>query len=170
MASQFEMYQNVVPLVAPIDGTTGTVATGYLDMGTFHRGTLFIYFGVVTSTTDTDTVTVTLECSSASTSDASEEAIPFQYRLSGTVAIGNTWGAVGSATSAGLSLGASTVFDGKCLGIDIDPSVFVGHMPEAKYVRAQVTPSAAYSVMLYSAFAVTEPRYRQTTMVVATVT
>ena len=170
MASQFEMYQNVVPLVAPIDGTTGTVATGYLNMGTFHRGTLFIYFGVVTSTTDTDTVTVTLECSSASASNASEEAVPFQYRYSAAFATGNTWSAVTAATSAGASLGASTVFDGFMVGIDIDPSVLVGHMPEAKYVRAQLTPSAAYSVMLYSSFAVTEPRYRQTTMVVATVT
>jgi len=170
MASQFEMYENVVPLVAPVDGTTGSPATPYLNMGTFHRATLFVYFGVVTSSTDTDTLTITLECSSASTSDAAEEAVPFQYRYSAAFATGNTWSAVTAATSAGASLGASTVFDGFMVGIDINPSVLVGHMPQAKYVRAQLTPSAAYSALNYAVFAATEPRYRQTTMVVATVT
>jgi hypothetical protein len=124
----------------------------------------------VTSTTATDTLTVTLEASTASTSDASEEAVPFNYRYSAAVATGNTWSAVTAATSAGASLGASTVFDGFMLMVDVDPGVIVGLKPDARYVRLQFTPSAAYSVLNYAVLGFADARYKQTTMKVQTVT
>ena len=89
MSNVLGMYENIIPLVAPVDGTTGSPATPYIDLQESHHATFLMYFGVVTSTTATDTMTVTLEASTASTSDASEEAIPFNYRYSAAVATGN---------------------------------------------------------------------------------
>lgn len=169
MASQLGFYENIVPLVAPIDGTTGSPASPYLDIQSANRASILVYFGVVTSTTATDTLTITLEASTASTSNAGEEAIPFLYRVSDTVAGGNTWGAVTAATSDGVSMGASTAFDGYAILIDVDPAA-VAQKTDARWVRVQLTPSAAYSVLLYTVIGFIEPRYKMTTMVKATVT
>jgi len=170
MATAFGMYENIVPLVAPIDGTTSTPQTTYLDLASAHRASILLYFGVVTSTTATDTLTVTLEASTASTSNAGEEAVAFDYRLSAAFATGNDWGAVTAATSAGLSMGASTVFDGMMLHVDIDPAAITAKKPDARYVRLVLTPDNAYSVILYTVIGFIKPRYAQTTMIKATVT
>ena len=170
MSNVLGMYENIIPLVAPVDGTTSSPATPYIDLKPGHHATFLVYFGVVTSDTATDTLTVTLEASTASTSDASEEAIPFNYRVSAAFAAGNTWGAVTAATSAGVSLGASTVFDGFMLLVDVDPSVVVGLKPDARYVRLQLTPSAAYSALNYCVIGYADARYKQTTMKIQTVT
>lgn len=170
MATHFGMYENIVPLVAPVDGTTSSPATPYLDIQSANRASILLYFGVVTSSTATDTLTVTLEASTASTSNAGEEAVGFFYRVSDTVAGGNTWGAVTEATSDGVSMGASTVFDGYALLVDIDPQAIAAKKPDARWVRLQLTPSAAYSAILYTVIGFIDPRYRQTTMIKATVT
>jgi hypothetical protein len=164
------MYENIIPLVAPVDGTTTSPASPYIDLQASHHATFLVYFGVVTSTTDTDTMTVTLEASTASTSDASEEAIPFNYRYSAAHATSNTWSAVTAATSAGVSMGASDAFDGFMLLVDVDEGVLVGLKPDARWVRLQLTPSAAYSVLNYCSLGFADARYKQTTMKVQTVT
>jgi len=163
-------YENIVPLVAPIDGGAGSPATPYLDLKGANTATILIYFGVVTSVTATDTLTVTVEASSASTSNASETAIAFNYRLSDTVAGGNTWGAYSAATSAGLSMGASTVFDGFALEISLDPAAVQAAHAGARWVRAVLTPSAAFSVLLYTVIGFIQPTDRATTMQTQTVT
>jgi hypothetical protein len=171
MATHLGMFENIVPLVAPVDGTTGNPIQGqYLDLASANRASFIVYFGVVTSTTATDTMLLTLEASTASSSNAGEEAMAFNYRQSVAMATGNTWGAVTAATSAGLDLGASTVFDGFALIIDVDPQLIVAKKPDARWVRLVLTPSAAYSVVLYTIIGFIEPRYKQTTMVVGSVT
>ena len=170
MATNLGLYDNIVPLLAPADQTTTTpVQGGYLDISSANRASILIQFGTVTSSTATDTVTVTLEASTASTSNAGEEAIPFTYRVSGSIAGGNTWGAVTAATSDGFSLGASTVFDNMAVIIDIDPAA-VAQKADARWVRAVLTESAAYSAMNVAMIGFIEPRYRQTTMIVGSVT
>lgn len=170
MATAFGEYENVVPLVAPVDGTTGSPASPYLDIQSAHRASFLLYFGVVTSSTATDTLTVTLEASTASASNATEEAVAFQYRVSDTFAGGNTWGAITDATSDGVSMGASTVFDGFALMVDVDPQAITAKKPDARYVRLQLTPSGAYSAILYTVIGFIAPRYKGTTMIKATVT
>jgi hypothetical protein len=171
MATDLVMYENIVPLVAPVDGTTTNPILGeYLDIASANRAAILVYFGVVTSSTATDTMTLTLEASTASTSNAGEEAIPFNYRLSVAKATGNTWGAVTAATSAGVALGASTVFDGFAILIDIDPAIVVGLKPDARYVRVVFTEDNAYSAVNYTIVGFLDPRYKQTTMITASVT
>lgn len=171
MATALGLYENIVPLVAPVDGTTGNPIQGtYLDIASANRAAILVYFGVVTSATATDTMTLTLEASTASTSNASEEAIPFNYRVSAAFATGNTWGAVTAATSAGVALGASTVFDGFAVLIDIDPAAVVALKPDARWVRVVLSEDNAYSAVLYTMIGFINPRYKQTTMIAATVT
>lgn len=170
MATKFGMYENIVPLLAPVDNTSSQLVTPYLDLQSANRASFLIYFGVVTSATATDTLTITVEASTASTSNASEEAIAFQYRTSVAFATGNTWGAVTDATSAGFSMGASTVFDGFALQIDIDPQAVVAKKPDARYVRVIGTHADAYSALNVCAIGFIDPRYKQTTMIKATVT
>ena len=67
-------------------------------------------------------------------------------------------------------MGASTVFDGFALLIDVDPAAVVTKKPDARYVRLQLTPSAAYSAILYTVIGFIDPRYKQTTMIVGSVT
>ena len=170
MATAFGEYENIVPLLAPFDRAGTLLETPYIDLQSANRASFLLYFGVVTSTTATDTLTLTMEASTASTSNASEEAIAFQYRLSAAFATGNTWGAVTDATSAGVSLGASTVFDGFMVMVDVDPAAVTAKKPDARYVRLVGTHTDAYSVMLVSCTGIVAPRYKQTTMIVATVT
>lgn len=170
MAANFGMFENVVPLLAPFDRAGTLLQTPYLDLKGATRASFLLYFGVVTSTTATDELTMTLEASTASTSNASEEAIPFQYRVSAAFATGNTWGAITDATSAGFSMGASTVFDGFMLMVDLDPAKITLKKEDARYVRLVGTHTDAYSVMLVTCVGIIEPSYKQTTMIVATVT
>jgi len=170
MATKFGMYENVVPLLAPFDRAATLLETPYIDLQSANRASFLLYFGVVTSTTATDTLTLTMEASTASTSNASEEAVAFQYRTSAAFATGNTWSAVTDATSAGVSLGASTVFDGFAIQVDVDPAAICGKKPDARYVRLVGTHTDAYSVMLVTCVGFVDARYKQTTMIVATVT
>ena len=170
MATHLGMYENVVPLLAPFDRAATLLETPYLDLRTANRASFILYFGVVTSTTAADTLTLTMEASTASTSNATEEAVAFDYRVSVAFATGNTWGAVTAATSAGVSLGASTVFDGFMVQVDVDPAAITGKKPTARYVRLVGTHTDAYSVMLVSCVGFIDPRYKGTTMIPATVT
>ncbi|MFA6204287.1 MAG: hypothetical protein WC710_14010 [Gallionella sp.] len=170
MATKFGMYENVIPLLAPFDRAATLLETPYIDLQSANRASFLLYFGVVTSTTATDTLTLTMEASTASTSNASEEAIPFNYRVSVAFATGNTWGAVTAATSAGVSLGASTVFDGFAVLVDVDPAYITEKKPDARYVRLVGTHTDAYSVMLVTCMGFVDPRYKATTMIKATVT
>ena len=171
MTTKLGMYENIVPLLAPADQTTTTpVQGGYLDLQSANRASILILFGTVTSSTATDTCTVTLEASTASTSNATEEAVPFTYRVSDAIATGNTWGAITDATSDGFSLGASTVFDNMAVIIDIDPQAIAAKKADARWVRAVLTESAAYSAMNVAMVGFIDPRYKQLTMVKASVT
>jgi hypothetical protein len=170
MATKFGMYENIVPLFAPLDRAGTLLETPYLDLQSANRASFLLYFGIVTSTTATDTLTLTMEASTASTSNASEEAVAFQYRVSAAFATGNTWGALTDATSAGVSLGASTVFDGFCIQVDVDPGAITAKKPDARWVRLVGTHTDAYSVMLVTCIGFVDSRYKQTTMIVATVT
>ena len=173
MASHLGMYENVVPLLAPIDlATANPVQSNYLDLANANRASFLVYFGVVTSATAADTMLVQLQCSTGTTSNATEEFIDFKYRLSDTFAGGNTWGVATDGTSAGISLGASTVFDGFAILIDVDPAIVAAKMTDARYVRVVATPQGdgAYTVILGSIVGFIDPKYKQTTMQKVTVT
>lgn len=166
MATDFGMYENIFPLIAPKDNATATIAaTPFIDLANAIKCSILIQFGVVTSSTASDVLVINLEASTAATTTAGEN-IAFKYRYSGAVTA-NTWSAVTDATSAGLSL-ASDAFDGLSYLIDINPEEIVAKEDSMRYVRVVMTEADAYSALNVSACAFIKPRYPQTTMVSAT--
>ncbi|HEU4340999.1 MAG TPA: hypothetical protein VFU31_05460 [Candidatus Binatia bacterium] len=160
--------ENVVPLKAPVDSAGTAYATPYLDLKNALHATIFAYFGVVTATSADQNVVVTIEASTSTTSNATEVALAFKYRLSGATGA-NTWGAVTAATSAGVSLDTTTV-DGKMLAIDIDPAAIeAAHgQRDARYVRLVMGIDAGGTVTLNAVWAELDPAYPQTTHLSAT--
>jgi len=156
---------NVVPLKAPVDSAGTAYATPFVDLKNALHATFFWYAGVVTAASADQNVIITMEAATAAASGA-EVAIAFKYRLSGATGA-NTWGAVTSATSAGVSLDTTTV-DGKMLLIDVDPAALEAALADARFVRMVVGIDAGGTVTLNAAFAALDPAYSQATHLSAT--
>jgi hypothetical protein len=144
---------NVIPVLAPVDGSSNPAGTLYVDLDLAHWCTFLVEFGVVTSG-DSSTLTVSVECSTAVTSNATEQAISFRYRLS-SIAGANAWGAITDGTSDGVEVGMAV--DGMAMLIDVDPAAVAAKRANARWVRLWFAHSQ--SVLLYAAQAFVEHRY-----------
>lgn len=133
------------------DEVVATTVSKYVNVSDAHHVTFLIGIG----TLDTATAITVRESSAASTTSA--EAIAFYYRLSGASSAGatDTWGAVTSATTTGVSLTATTD-QGKFLLIDIDPADLTDGDDYLSVVFTATNYSAAMGVQV-AAFL--EPRY-----------
>lgn len=156
--------ENIVPLKAPVDSAGTAFASPFVDLKNALHCTFLVYFGVVTATSADQSITMTVEASTAASS-GSEVAVAFKYRLSGATGA-NTWGAITSATSSGMSI--ATTDDGKMLLIDIDPADLERQLADARYVRYVVGIDAGGTVTLNSGAAILEPRFAQLTHLSAT--
>jgi hypothetical protein len=161
--ARFAFGEHIVPLKAPVDSAGTAYATPYVNLKDALHCTFFAYFGVVTATSADQNVVVTIEASTSTTSNATEVALAFQYRLSGATGT-DTWGAVTAATSTGASLDTTTV-DGKMLAINVPPSIIeAAHgQRDAKYVRLVMAIDAGGTVTLNGVWAELDPMYPQVT-------
>ena len=165
MANQFVGYDNIIPLLAPVAGTTGTLTSGYMKLHNAHKASFLISFGAITSTTTTDALTITVDA--ASVEEGTEVQQDFRYRLSGAVG-DNTWGAVTSVVAAtGLPMLAPTA-DDKLVWVEIDPDALGGG--DMLFVRFVITPAPASQMEAYvvGGVGIIEARYKQTTHISAT--
>jgi hypothetical protein len=166
MGNSYVEYENVVPLLAPVDIAGTATATPYMDLKSAHEATIFVYVGNITTTSADQTAgpVITIECVTAAASASNEANYEFIYRLSDATGA-NVWNSIGSAT-AGLDLTVSG--DGKMVAIHIDPALVQAALTDARFVRAVITPGTGGAVCLVGAWAVINPRYKQTTMVSVT--
>ena len=149
-------YDNVVPLIQPVDlGTTDT-ATPYVQLKGAHRLAFLVQFGVTTQNATTDRINVTVECASVETE--TETAVIFNYRLSSAVTA-NTWGAVTTATTTGAEL--SYLHEGMSLWIEVDPDLL--GTSDYKFCRLLITVNA-FTAVFASVTAFVDARYKRTTM------
>lgn len=164
MANQFVGYDNIVPLVAPVAGTTGTITSPYVDLRNANKASFLVMFGAITSTTTTDAMVITVECATAE--GGTEAAVEYRYRLSGAVGA-NTWGAVTTVASTGFSMLADT-HDNMSLWVEVDPDALAAN--DYRYARFKATPAPASQMEAYviSALAILEARYKQSTHISAT--
>jgi hypothetical protein len=165
MANQFVGYDNIIPLVAPVAGTTGTITSPYMDLKNAHKASFLISFGAITSTTTTDALTITVQ--GATVEEGTEAAVDFRYRLSGAVGA-NTWGAVTTVAAAtGLPMLAPTA-DNMAVWVELDPDALGAS--DYRFVRFLVTPAPASQMEAYvlGAVGIIEARYKQTTHISAT--
>ena len=163
MATKYGMYENIVPLLAPVDIAANATATPMVDLKTAHDVTFLVSFGVLTSASASVTAgpTVTVMCSSGSATTGGT-AIDFNYRLSAAVGT-NTWGAVTSCASTGYV--ADIGGDGKALLIQVDPAAVQADHDLARYVWVKLTPDAEDTVTLCGVIAFVSPIYKATTMI-----
>ena len=151
--NQFAEGAKVLPILAPIDAVATARASSYVDLKESLWAQFHVAFGVIT----TGSATVTVEASTAGSSNATEAAIPFKYRLSGAAGT-DTLGAITSATSAGASITAGD--DAKLLIIDVDPAALPANPgDDFSWLRVVVSPTTDMTVCLVGANAVLQPRY-----------
>lgn len=144
----------VLPLLAPQAITTSATASSYVDLDGAHWATFLVSLGAWTSDS-TDTVTFTVEASTAGSSNATEAAIAYTYRLASAIDT-DSMGAITAATTAGVALTATD--DNKVLVIDVDPAA-VAATADRRYLRVVATPSSHNASTLLSVCAFLEPRY-----------
>jgi len=149
----------VLPILKPQDIVATATATSYVDLDNANWASIWVLFGAMTSDS-TDTMTITVESSTAGTSNATESAIAFQYRLSAAIDT-DTMGAITAATSDGVAITATD--DNKGVWIDVDPAA-VQVTADRRYIRVVVTPSAETASCLVSATAFIEGRYKGNTI------
>ena len=150
---QFGEAVKVVPITAPVDIVATANASAYVDLTEALWATFVVNFGVIT----TGTATITVEASTAGSSNATEAAIPFKYRLSGAVGT-DTLGAITAATSDGAAV--ATDADGKAYIIEVDPAALPAN-PGAtyKWLRVVVSPTTDMAACLLDVNAYLQPRY-----------
>jgi hypothetical protein len=146
-------------LLAPQDIVATATASAYINVSNAVGTIEFqIPFGAIASTDSTGEVVVTVEASTAGSSNATETAIAFKYRLSAAVAT-DTMGALTSATSAGAAVGNAT--DNVTLFCFVEPSQLAA-LGDPKFLRAVITPTAEISSTIVGGVHVSfTPRYAQ---------
>jgi hypothetical protein len=160
----YVQYENVIPLIAPVDTAATAISTPYVDLKTAHEASFLVQFGVITTGTADSNVTVTVEAATVQAGTGAA-AIGFSYRLSDAVGA-NAWGAITACAATGLAIGSTD--DGKALEIEIDPAAVQAAKADARWVRVTITPTADHTVTLLSALVAINPRYKQSSMVSAT--
>lgn len=132
--------QKVLPVLAPQDIVATATASSYIKVGG-AAGTIEINipFGAIASTDSTGEVVVTVEASTAGSSNATESAIAFRYRLSAAVNT-DTMGATTAATSAGVAVNNDK--DNTLLSIFVEPAVLAALGADYQYLRVVITPTS----------------------------
>ena len=149
----------LLPILAPVAGTTSAVASAYIDAADFNWLSFLVNFGVTTSDS-TDTITVTVECSTAASSNATEVSLPFEYRK--TAAVGTD--TIGDITSVSTGTDGVTITaeeDAVALLIEINPDAIGASLADGRYLRVVVTPSAAVGAFVACANFLGEPKYQR---------
>lgn len=127
-------------LLAPQDIVATATASAYINVSQAAGTIEFqIPFGAIASTDSTGEVVVTLEASTAGSSNATETAIAFKYRLSAAVAT-DTMGATTAATSSGVAV--LNTSDNCTLFAFVEPSQLAALGADYAYLRAVITPTA----------------------------
>jgi hypothetical protein len=155
----FGAYANVIPLLAPVDIADTNTVSGYVDLKNVHNCFFQVYCGLLTSATAADYLPVTMEAATAV--DGAEAQIDFKYRKV-TAAGTNVAGAITSASVVTLY---ASVDDGILLLMEVDVDNCAAS--DYRYVRVRGNPTDL-TACLISIVAVTNPRYRMTTMTSAT--
>ena len=150
--SSFDGYgisPRILPAVLAQSGTTGDVATTFLNLANCHMAELVVMLGAITD--DTTVLTFRESTGSDSTSDL---AIPFTYRLSAALGTDTGWGAVTTCDSGGLTLAVTD--DNKVLIVHFNPADLTDGY---KYIHGEFATGGSTSAFALAAIWLIDPRY-----------
>jgi hypothetical protein len=146
----------VLPVVTPANKTSATVESAFIDLKTVNWITYVVHVGTSTGSASSDVLTFTVVSSTASTTNATQTNIPFDYRLSAALGT-DLLGAIVAAPAAGYEV-LQSAFDDFVLVIDVDPAEIVALDTDALFVQLAITPSGSAANTL-GVIAYCEPRY-----------
>ena len=150
-----------LPLLANVAVAEAATASQYIKVSGAHWATFMVSFGSAATTATTDIVTLTVECSTAGSSNATEVAVPFKYRLSSKVGT-DSMGAITSAAATGVAVNMDDVSGGSSsvIFLDVDTSTLPALLTDGKYLRVVATPSGSSDTSVIAGMvAFLEPRY-----------
>ena len=161
MFNNFGQYNNIFPLLNPVDlGSTATNMPSVALKGA-HRIAFLVLTGVTTPNACADIVDITVVAATAEGAVA-QTAVPFQYRKSTGVAA-NAWGAVTTATATGVELTDDD--EGFAVWIEVDCDTLAA----GDYTHLHLNlEQNAFTVFFASAVAFIDTRYKMATMATAT--
>lgn len=149
---KFAEGMKVLPILAPVDIAAAATGTQYVDVSDSHWATFVVQFGAITNST----ITMIVEASTAGSSNATEVAIPFKYRLTSAVAT-DSLGAITAGSSSGVTVAAAD--DNKAFIIDVDPAALPAVGDDYKWLRVYLTPASDNTAILVGAVAYLQPRF-----------
>jgi hypothetical protein len=152
----------ILPVLTAADIVATATYTSYVDLDGVNWATFLVSLGSVASTDSTGEVVITVEASTAGTSNATEGAVAFHYRLSAAVNT-DTMGAVTAATAAGGAAINNTA-DNTVVIIDVDPSVVAASAADRRFVRLLITPTAEISATVVGVTAILDTRHKSTSI------
>jgi proline racemase len=140
MSYSFNEGRKELNLLAPQDIVATATASAYINVKNAAGTIEFqIPFGSIASTDSTGEVVVTIEASTAGSSNATESAIAFRYRLSAAVAT-DTMGAITTATAAGAAVVNTS--DNTTLFAFVEPDALAALGADYSWLRVVITPTA----------------------------
>ncbi len=163
MANPFVGYDNIVPILAPVDIASTATTCPYMDLRNAQKASFLISFGAITSATTTDEFVITIQAATAE--GGTEAAVDFRYRKSAAVGA-NTWGAVTTVAAAtGLGMGADDS-DDMAVWVEVDPDALAAS--DYRYACVVLTDNDDMTACLVGVVGIIEARYKQTTHISAT--
>lgn len=155
--SRYNENEKVQPILATQDIAATATATSYINVkNAVGPIELVFQFGVVTSTDSTGEAVVTIEASTAGSSNATEQAIAFKYRLSGAVNT-DSMGALTDATTVGVAVNQGD--DNKILSVFVDPASLAALGADINFLRGVISPTTDVSATLVGVSARFTPSY-----------
>jgi hypothetical protein len=147
-------------LLTPSDIVATATASAYVDVSNAVGTIEFqIPFGAIASTDSTGEVVVTIEASTAASSNATEDAIAFKYRLSAAVAT-DTMGAITDAADTGVAV--LNTSDNCTLFAFVEPAKLAALGADFKFLRVVITPTAEITSTIHGGVHCSfVPRYAQ---------
>jgi len=160
--NQFVGYENIIPLLAPVDMGSTAKTTGYVDLRAANHFAFLVSIGNIDSATTTDVIDITVEAATAPT--GTEAAIGFSYRKSGIVTA-NTWATI-TEVVATATLAVGVTDDSLCYWIEVDVPALAAN--DYRYVRLKATDNPDMTACLISVLGFIDPIYKQSTHLAAT--
>ena len=141
---RFQQHLKALDLLAPVAVLEAATASRYIKVDQANWATFMVTMGAAATTSATDVITLTVECSTSGTSNASEVALPFKYRIGSKVGT-DSMGEITDADTAGVAVSMDDVTGGSSAltFIDVDPAVIPAYLSGGSYLRVVATPSGS---------------------------
>jgi hypothetical protein len=159
--NSYGQYDNVFPILNPVDLGTTAVNLPSVNLKNAHRVAFLVQQGVTTPNATSDICDITVVAATAEGA-VTQTAIAGYYRKSTGVAA-NAWGAITAFTATGVELTDDD--EGFSLWIEIDANTLAANDYQVLHLNVEMN---GFTAFFLSATAFIDTVYKMTTMTTAT--